>query len=55
MSEVVYVLTVSGSDSSGCSGMQADNRAIHAAGAMPLNVISASTLQTQRFACIELK
>ena len=46
MSEVVYVLTVSGSDSSGCSGMQADNRAIHAAGAMPLNVISASTLQT---------
>ena len=47
MSEcVAYVLTVSGSDSSGCAGMQADNRAIHAVGAMPLNVITANTLQT---------
>ncbi|ADE55715.1 Phosphomethylpyrimidine kinase [Coraliomargarita akajimensis DSM 45221] len=46
MTDVSYVLTVSGSDSSGCAGMQADNRAIHAAGAMPLNVISANTLQT---------
>lgn len=40
------MLTVSGSDSSGCAGMQADNRAIHAVGAMPLNVITANTLQT---------
>ncbi len=46
ISSVPYVLTVSGSDSSGCAGMQADNRAIHAAGAMPLNVITANTLQT---------
>ena len=43
---VAYVLTVSGSDSSGCAGMQADNRVIHALGAMPLNVITANTLQT---------
>ncbi|MGC6506723.1 MAG: bifunctional hydroxymethylpyrimidine kinase/phosphomethylpyrimidine kinase [Coraliomargaritaceae bacterium] len=48
MSKVVYVLTISGSDSSGCSGMQADNRVIHAAGAMPLNVITACTLQTPK-------
>ena len=51
MSEVVYVLTVSGSDSSGCSGIQADNRAIHAVGAMPLNVITACTLQTPDGLC----
>lgn len=44
--QIAYVLTISGSDSSGCAGMQADNRAIHAAGAMPLNVITANTLQT---------
>lgn len=43
---IPYVLTVSGSDSSGCAGLQADNRAIHAVGAMPLNVVTASTLQT---------
>lgn len=41
-----FILTVSGSDSSGCAGMQADNRAIHAAGAQPLNVLTAVTLQT---------
>jgi hydroxymethylpyrimidine/phosphomethylpyrimidine kinase len=41
-----YVLTISGSDSSGGAGMQADNRAILAAGAFPLNVITAVTLQT---------
>ncbi len=46
MHPVAYVLTVSGSDSSGCAGLQADNRAIHAAGAMPLNVLTATTLQT---------
>ncbi len=46
MTKIPYVLTVSGSDSSGCAGLQADNRAIHFAGAMPLNVISANTLQT---------
>lgn len=43
---IPYVLTISGSDSSGCSGLQADNRAIHAAGAMPVNVVTANTLQT---------
>lgn len=41
-----FVITVSGSDASGAAGMQADNRAIHATGAFPLNVISALTLQT---------
>lgn len=46
MSAVAYVLTISGSDSSGCAGMQADNRAILASGAYPLNVITANTLQT---------
>lgn len=44
--KIPYVLTISGSDSSGCAGLQADNRAIRSAGAMPLNVISANTLQT---------
>ncbi|MCH6259031.1 hydroxymethylpyrimidine/phosphomethylpyrimidine kinase [Puniceicoccaceae bacterium K14] len=41
-----FVLTISGSDSSGGAGMQADNRAILAAGAFPLNVVTAITLQT---------
>ena len=41
-----YVVTISGSDSSGGAGMQTDNRAILAAGAFPLNVITAVTLQT---------
>ena len=41
-----FVITVSGSDASGCSGVQADNRALLAAGVSPLNVISALTLQT---------
>ena len=41
-----YVLTISGSDSSGRAGMQTDNRAIHAVGAFPLNVVTAVTLQT---------
>jgi len=41
-----FVLTVSGSDASGCSGIQADNRALLTSGATPLNVISALTLQT---------
>ena len=40
------VLTVSGFDSSGCAGLQMDNRVIHAVGAMPLNVPTAWTLQT---------
>ena len=40
-----YVITVSGSDSSGAAGVQADNRAIHATGAFPLNVVTALTLQ----------
>lgn len=44
--EPYYVLTISGSDSSGGAGMQADNRAILAAGAFPLNVLTAVTLQT---------
>jgi len=43
-----YVLTVSGSDSSGGAGMQADNRAVRAAGAFPLNVLTAVTLQTPK-------
>ncbi len=43
-----YVLTISGSDSSGGAGMQADNRAILAGGAFPLNVLTAVTLQTPR-------
>lgn len=46
MSIPKYVLTISGSDSSGGAGMQADNRAILAAGAFPLNVLTAVTLQT---------
>ncbi len=46
MSVPQYVLTISGSDSSGGAGMQADNRAILAAGAFPLNVITAVTVQT---------
>jgi len=46
MSAPVYILTIGGSDSSGGAGMQADNRAIHAAGAFPLNVLTAVTLQT---------
>ncbi|MFQ3242610.1 MAG: hydroxymethylpyrimidine/phosphomethylpyrimidine kinase [Lentimonas sp.] len=41
-----YVLTISGSDSSGRAGMQTDNRAIHAVGAFPLNVVTAVTLQS---------
>lgn len=41
-----YVLTVSGSDSSGGAGVQADNRAILRAGGFPLNVVTALTLQT---------
>lgn len=41
-----YVLTVSGSDSSGGAGLQADNRAIIAAGAFPLNVVTAITIQS---------
>jgi hydroxymethylpyrimidine/phosphomethylpyrimidine kinase len=41
-----FVVTVSGSDASGGAGLQADNRAIHATGAFPLNVITALTLQT---------
>lgn len=40
-----YVLTISGSDSSGHAGMQTDNRAIHRVGAFPLNVVTAVTLQ----------
>ena len=43
---IPYVLTVSGFDSSGCAGLQMDNRVIHAVGAMPLNVLTAWTLQT---------
>lgn len=46
MNATSYVLTLSGSDSSGAAGMQADNRVIHAVGGMPLNVITACTLQT---------
>ena len=46
MQAPVFVLTISGSDSSGGAGLQADNRAILAAGAFPLNVITAVTLQT---------
>ncbi|MCZ6671899.1 MAG: bifunctional hydroxymethylpyrimidine kinase/phosphomethylpyrimidine kinase [Verrucomicrobia bacterium] len=41
-----FVVTISGSDASGGAGLQADNRAIHAMGAFPLNVITALTLQT---------
>ncbi len=40
------VITVSGSDASGGAGMQADNRAILACGAFPLNIVTALTLQT---------
>jgi len=40
-----YVLTISGSDSSGRAGMQTDNRAIHACGGYPLNVLTAVTVQ----------
>lgn len=43
-----YVLSIAGSDSSGGAGMQADNRAIHACGAFPLNVLTAVTVQTPR-------
>lgn len=43
-----YVLTISGSDSSGRAGMQADNRAIHAVGGFPLNVVTAVTLQSPK-------
>ena len=43
-----FVITLSGSDASGAAGLQADNRAIHAAGAFPLNVVTALTLQTER-------
>ncbi len=43
-----FVLTLSGSDASGCAGLQADNRAIHAMGAFPLNVVTALTLQTDK-------
>ena len=43
-----FVITVSGSDASGSAGMQADNRAIHAMGAFPLNVVTALTLQTDQ-------
>ena len=41
-----YVLTISGSDSSGRAGMQTDNRAIHSTGGFPLNVVTAVTLQS---------
>lgn len=41
-----FVLVMAGSDASGHAGIQADNRAVHAAGAFPLNVITALTLQT---------
>lgn len=43
-----FVLTLSGSDASGSAGLQADNRAIHALGAFPLNVVTALTLQTDK-------
>ena len=43
---IPYVLTVSGFDSSGCAGLQMDNRVIHAVGAMPLNIPTAWTVQT---------
>lgn len=43
-----YVLTISGSDSSGGAGLQADNRGIHAVGAFPLNVLTAVTIQTPK-------
>jgi hydroxymethylpyrimidine/phosphomethylpyrimidine kinase len=43
-----YVVTVSGSDASGGAGLQADNRAILATGAFPLNVVTALSLQTDR-------
>ena len=42
------VLTISGSDSSGHAGMQTDNRAIHAVGGFPLNVLTAVTLQSPK-------
>jgi hydroxymethylpyrimidine/phosphomethylpyrimidine kinase len=42
-----YVVTLSGSDASGNAGLQADNRAIHAMGGFPLNVVTALTLQTE--------
>jgi hydroxymethylpyrimidine/phosphomethylpyrimidine kinase len=40
-----YVLTISASDSSGMAGMQMDNRALSALGVMPVNVLTAITLQ----------
>lgn len=43
-----YVLTISASDSSGMAGMQADNRALSALGVMPVNVLTAITLQAPR-------
>jgi len=43
-----FVITVSGSDASGGAGLQADNRAIHATGSFPLNVVTALTLQSGR-------
>lgn len=43
-----YVLTISGTDSSGHAGMQTDNRAIHMVGAFPLNVLTAVTLQSPK-------
>ena len=46
MNHPPYILTISGSDSSGCAGMQADNRAILASGGFPINVLTAVTLQT---------
>lgn len=39
------VLVIAGSDSAGLAGIQADNRAIQAAGCHPLNIISAVTAQ----------
>lgn len=42
-----FVITLSGSDASGSAGLQADNRAIRALGAFPLNVVTALTLQTR--------
>ncbi|TVP80827.1 MAG: hydroxymethylpyrimidine/phosphomethylpyrimidine kinase [Puniceicoccaceae bacterium] len=41
-----FVLSIAGSDSSACAGIQMDNRAIEACGAHPLNVLTAITVQT---------
>ena len=43
-----FVITLSGSDASGGAGLQTDNRAVLAAGAFPLNVVTGLTLQTER-------